>query len=63
MVEEECICFGKRAYDKKGAITASNKRFHEDHVRLRIYPCNGHWHLTKQLRGTWLKHGKKIIKE
>lgn len=53
-------CFGKHAYDKKGAITASNRRYAEDHQRLRIYPCGDHWHLTKQLRGTYLKHGKKI---
>ena len=44
-------CSGKRAYDKRGAITAVNNRFREDHVRLRIYPCHNHWHLTSELRG------------
>lgn len=44
-------CTGKKAYDKKGAVTACNKRYREDHTHLRIYPCGDHWHLTKQLRG------------
>lgn len=40
-------CGDKRIYDKKGAITAKNKRFKEDHIVLRVYPCHNHWHLTK----------------
>lgn len=41
-------CGRKRIYDKKGAVTAKNKRFEEDHVELRVYECPGnkHWHLT-----------------
>lgn len=48
-------CNGKRAYDKKTAITACNKRFKEDHTILRIYECEygPHWHLTKQIRGQY----------
>lgn len=43
---------GKVIYDKKGANTAANLRFKEDHIKLRIYQCeyDNHWHLTKQLR-------------
>jgi len=43
-------CNGKPVYDKKSAVTARNKRWKEDHIKLRIYPCfqcNG-WHLTSQ---------------
>lgn len=40
-------CNGKVIYDKKGAITAKNKRWKDDRVKLRIYPCHNHWHLTK----------------
>lgn len=52
MRQEVPYCNGKRAYDKRGAITAANRRFEEDHIRLRIYQCDmgDHWHLTKQLR-------------
>ncbi len=40
-------CNGKVCYDKKGAMTAKNKRWEEDHIALRIYQCEGsHWHLT-----------------
>jgi len=41
-------CHGKVIYDKKTAITAANKRFEENHIKLRVYPCPdcGHWHLT-----------------
>lgn len=44
-------CQGKRAYDKKGAQTAKNKRWKEDHVKLRVYQCEleDHWHLTSSL--------------
>lgn len=49
-------CMGKRAYDKKGAITAANARYREDHIRLAIYPCGTHYHLTKQLRGNWKRN-------
>ena len=54
-------CNGKKIYDKKGAVSAGNKRFGEDHTRLRIYECEYgcHWHLTKQLRGTFKKTHKK----
>lgn len=46
-----CEAAGKVAYDKKSAVTAANARYKRDHVRLRIYPCGDHWHLTSQLRG------------
>lgn len=44
-------CKGKPCYDKKGAQTAANKRFKEDHVKLRIYECEvgPHWHLTSKV--------------
>lgn len=43
-------CNGKVIYDKRGATTAKNKRYEEDHQVLRIYPCKRcqGWHLTKQ---------------
>lgn len=46
-------CNGKATYDKKGATTAKNKRWKEERLELRIYPCPdcNMWHLTKQLRG------------
>lgn len=52
---EDIYCNGKRIYDKKGAITACNGRFKEEHTRLRIYECEygAHWHITKQLRGRY----------
>ena len=45
---------GKVCYDKKTAITAANKRFKDDHKKLRIYECPdcGYWHLTSKLE--WL---------
>lgn len=49
-------CNNKRKYDKKGAVSASNKRMREDRISLRIYPCpkcKG-WHLTSKLvRKKW----------
>lgn len=42
-------CKGKVVFDKITAQTAANQRFAEDHIRLRIYPCHGHWHLTSKL--------------
>ena len=42
-------CDGKVMYDKRGATTAANKRFDDDRIKLRIYPCYDHWHLTKKL--------------
>jgi len=44
-------CRGKKIYDKKGAISARNKRWREDRVPLRIYECLascGGWHLTHE---------------
>ena len=41
-------CSGKRAYSKRGAKTAANKRYNEDRVLLRLYPCGSHWHLTSK---------------
>lgn len=60
---------GKVMFDKKGAITASNARWKEDRVKLRIYPCPEcrHWHMTKQVRereqlNVRGKRGKQIRK-
>lgn len=57
-----CSIAEKQAYDKKGAITACNKRYREDHTLLRIYPCGNHWHLTKQLRGNHIIGKNKKLK-
>lgn len=48
MTDRYCPVQGKNCYDKRGAETARNKRWREDHVRLRIYQCDdcGAWHLT-----------------
>lgn len=47
----------KVKYDKRGAVTAKNARMHQDHVRLRIYPCPncGGWHLTHKILWDGLK--------
>lgn len=51
-----CQTSGKVSYDKKGAVSARNKRWHEDHIELRVYQCPdcNWWHLTK----SWAKHKK-----
>jgi hypothetical protein len=43
-------CRGKVKYDKKSAVTASNRRYDEDHIKLRIYACQicRGWHLTSK---------------
>lgn len=48
---EVISCHGKPGYDKKTAVTARNKRYKEDKIKLRIYECPecGKWHLTKNL--------------
>lgn len=48
-------CGKKVKYDKKGAVTAKNRRWDEDHIELRIYECDicGGWHLTHQLE--WIR--------
>lgn len=48
---EYCRVSGKVCFDKRGAITAANARYREDHIKLRAYPCGdcGKWHLTKTL--------------
>lgn len=45
-----CDYDGKMNYDKKTALTAKNKRMRDQHVALRIYPCehSGFWHLTSK---------------
>lgn len=45
-----CSESGKVMYDKRGAQTAANLRYDQDHIHLRIYPCQfcGSWHLTKK---------------
>lgn len=45
-----CTKNGKPCYDKKGAISAKNKRWNQDRIELRVYQCCfDHWHVTKQL--------------
>lgn len=44
-----CKLTGKPCYSKKDAQSAKNRRWDEDHIELRIYPCNNHWHLTHKL--------------
>lgn len=46
-----CPATDKPCYDKRGAVTAANRRRHEDRVRLRVYPCPdcGAWHLTSDV--------------
>lgn len=41
-------CRSKKAYDKRGAVTVKNKRWKEDHVKLREYPCPicRKWHVS-----------------
>lgn len=59
-------CGGKRIYDKKGALTAKNKRWREDRVLLRIYECDySHWHLTSQIEKKKKKrnHKKKFSRK
>lgn len=44
-------CNGKVIYDKRGAVTAKNRRYKEDRVQLRVYECpwcKG-WHLTSRI--------------
>ena len=54
------LCNGKTMYDKKGAVTARNRRMKEDHIELREYQCPlcGYWHLTKQITPTYNKWKK-----
>ena len=43
-----CEC-GKIGYEKKGAITAKNKRWRDEHEKLRVYQCHGKlWHLSSR---------------
>jgi len=48
---KKCFATGKTVFDKRGAQTAMNKRFEEEHVRLRIYECPNckGWHLTSRI--------------
>lgn len=41
-------CNGKTCYDKRGAISAANKRYKNSHIKLRVYQCpdGDHFHLT-----------------
>ena len=45
-----CQWCGKPCYDKRSAQSAVNKRMKESGVRLRIYQCGNHWHLTHLLK-------------
>lgn len=44
-----CEEHGKNCYDKRGAETVRNKRWKEDRVRLRLYPCPAcrTWHVSE----------------
>ena len=57
--DEIKYCHGKVPYDKRGAITAANKRWQQDHIKLRIYQCGDHWHLTKQVHAQGWKNFKR----
>jgi len=48
---DTCI-IGKPCYDKRAAISARNKRWKDDRIRLRVYPCPicNKWHLTSTIR-------------
>lgn len=51
---------GKNIYDKRGAETVRNKRWKDDHVKLRVYycrDCNG-WHVTKAEFDGLLRHAR-----
>ena len=43
-------CRDKVIYTKREALEAKNRRWREDRVPLRIYPCNwcNGWHLTSK---------------
>ena len=46
-----CVISGKACYDKKGAVTAANKRWDDAYVKLRVYPCPdcNWWHLSSRV--------------
>lgn len=47
---KRCPQTNKICFDKRGAQTAANARFKQDHEKLRIYACPcGSWHLTSKL--------------
>ncbi len=58
-----CDEHGKNCYDKRGAETARNKRWKEDHVRLRMYNCPdcGEWHLSEDTDEPPRKKKRKML--
>jgi len=47
-----CKKTGKKKYDKRGAQTLVNARAEYGEKKLRIYPCEYHWHLASiRVRG------------
>ncbi len=54
----------KVCYDKKGAISAANRRYKEDKIKLRPYWCDrcNFWHLTKQFINEY-PDGKQTVEE
>lgn len=50
-------CKSKKAYDKKGALTAKNFYMKHGHNPFDIYHCPvcGMWHLTKAYYGQRIK--------
>lgn len=59
---EYCAEQDKNCYDKKGAESARNKRWKEDRVRLRIYPCPAckSWHLTEDDEAPPKRSGRRL---
>lgn len=50
LVLDRCQSSGKISFDKRGAVTAANRRWAEDRVELRVYQCGcGGWHLTSRI--------------
>lgn len=54
-------CGDKPIYDKRQAETAKNRRWNQDHIRLRIYHCPNcnYWHLTSKLANARLYPKKR----
>ena len=59
---EYCEDQGKNCYDKRGAETMRNKRWKEDRVRLRLYPCPHckMWHVTEDDEGAAKRSRRRV---
>lgn len=60
-----CWYVHKICYDKKGALSAKNKRYSEDKVELRPYWCDkcNFWHLTKNINYIHFMSEETIVEE